>query len=339
MSARVLQQLPAPPVGRTGWPWTEAAPPVAALMADGRPWPRITVVTPSYNQARFLEETIRSVLLQGYPALEYVVLDGGSSDGSVEIIRKYAPCLSYWRSQPDAGQAAAVAEGWQAATGDIVAYLNSDDIYLPDAIATAVEHLANRQDAPGVAGAAVQIDEHGRSIGWHRPHSGTFDELLNLEFLPQPAVFVRKSAVLAAGGIDTGMEVAFDLDLWLRVAHGAPFDLLPDVLAATRLHTATVTARRRPDTGMELERIARKLARLGLLTRRQQARLRGSVAFVQTSIAMDNLPRSLRRVVATALKAGLRHPPTGWRLARAAIARWGRPSATRPHELRVPPAA
>lgn len=112
-----LRDLPPPPPGKTGWPWTEESEPLAAQMPDGRPWPRITVVTPSFNQGQFLEATIRSVLLQRYPELEYFVLDGGSTDGSVDTIRRYAPWLSHWVSEPDGGQSAAINRGLERGSG------------------------------------------------------------------------------------------------------------------------------------------------------------------------------------------------------------------------------
>src|SRR5258706_15441344 len=136
MRSPTLRDLPPPPPGKTGWPWTEETQPAADVLPNkafqrispriSRISPRISIVTPSFGQGRFLEETIRSVLLQGYPDLEYIVLDGGSTDESVDILRRYAPWLSHWRSHPDDGQAAAVSEGWNRGGGTVVAHLNSD---------------------------------------------------------------------------------------------------------------------------------------------------------------------------------------------------------------------
>jgi hypothetical protein len=145
-SIPAIESLPAPPPGRRGWPWTEETPTrAAAQTATGHAWPRISVVTPSYDQGEFIEETIRSVLLQGYPNLEYVVVDGGSTDATRVILEKYAPWLDYWVSEKDRGQAHAINKGLDRSTGTIRAYLNSDDIYLPGAL----QHVGNTFAATG----------------------------------------------------------------------------------------------------------------------------------------------------------------------------------------------
>ena len=133
MRCPTLAELPPPPAGKTGWPWTVESPQLPDAMPDGKPWPRISIVTPSYNQGQFIEETIRSVLLQGYPDLEYIIMDGGSTDGAIDIIRRYEPWLTHWESGQDGGQSAAIGKGFAKVTGEIQAWVNSDDGYLPSA--------------------------------------------------------------------------------------------------------------------------------------------------------------------------------------------------------------
>src|SRR5262249_38814525 len=142
MRSPSFSELPATPPGKTGWPWTEGQPVQDECMPEGQPWPRVSIVTPSYNQGSFLEETIRSVLLQGYPNLEYSVIDGGSTDESVEVLRRYEPWLTRWVSEADAGQSAAINLGFLPATGDVFGWLNSDDVYEPGALAHAATYLA-----------------------------------------------------------------------------------------------------------------------------------------------------------------------------------------------------
>src|SRR5688572_24844846 len=141
MSSPSLAQMPPPPPEKTGWPWTEESPQLPDTMPNGQPWPKITIVTPSYNQGQFLEETIRSVLLQGYPNLEYIIMDGGSTDGSVDIIRKYEPYIAYWVSTTDRGQSHAINKGFSLATGHLMGWLNSDDVYAPNALMSIAQSL------------------------------------------------------------------------------------------------------------------------------------------------------------------------------------------------------
>jgi glycosyltransferase involved in cell wall biosynthesis len=188
MSTKTLNTLPPPPASKTGWPWTEATPPLPPTMPDGRPWPRISIVTPSYNQGRFIEETIRSVLLQGYPNLEYIIIDGGSSDESVEIIRKYESWLTYWVSEPDRGQSHAINKGWNIATGEIRNWLCSDDILLTGVL----EEIAHAYsyEKKMIVGNTVFIDVTKESEFVMRPRlSSNYCEIYVDFQIAQPSAF------------------------------------------------------------------------------------------------------------------------------------------------------
>src|SRR3954468_14683484 len=152
MMELTIDNLPPPPPGRTGWPWTAGTPGLPATAPGGGVWPKGSVITPSYNQGHYLEEPIRSVLLQGYPNLEYIVMDGGSRDGSVEVIKKYAPFISYWTSERDRGQSDAINKGFRRASGEWAGGQNSDDFYEPGAIRAAVEAAAAYPEASVIYG-------------------------------------------------------------------------------------------------------------------------------------------------------------------------------------------
>jgi len=161
MKCPELSELPPPPPGREGFPWTEGSRPLPERTPEGTAWPRLSVVTPSYQQAAFLEETIRSVLLQGHPDLEYWVVDGGSTDGSVEIIEKYAPWLAGWVSERDQGQTDAINKGLRRVTGQVVAYLNSDDVYARDAFHVVASQFTGPAKVDWLIGVTEMIDEVG----------------------------------------------------------------------------------------------------------------------------------------------------------------------------------
>jgi glycosyltransferase involved in cell wall biosynthesis len=161
-----LFELPPPPAGKTGWPWTEETPALPAARSDGSAWPRITIVTPSYNQGQFIEETIRSVILQGYHDLEYIIIDGGSRDQSVEIIKQYEPWLTYWVSEQDRGQSHAINKGFDRSTGLILGWLNSDDVLLPNALATVAAALPRPEEPMLIAGKAEAREVSGIRIIW-----------------------------------------------------------------------------------------------------------------------------------------------------------------------------
>jgi hypothetical protein len=255
-AAALLASVPAP-AGKVGWPWTEASARMPATMPGGRPWPRFTVVTPSYNQAEFLEETIRSVLFQGYPNLEYFVVDGGSADGSVEIIRRYKPWLARWVSQPDGGQAEAIRKGFGWAAGELLAWLNSDDIYAPGALATAARAFADRPEAVLIYGDANVI---GRDSSLEGPahYVRPFDRaylLAESNLIAQPSAFFRRAAYAAAGGLDVSLHYVMDWDLWLRLEEQGPVHHLPEVLSSMRDHPTAKTRTGGQTMLLELKRM------------------------------------------------------------------------------------
>jgi len=181
-------------------------------------WPKISVVTPNYNKGQFLEETIRSVLLQGYHNLEYFIIDGGSTDDSIEIIRKYEKWLTYWISEPDRGQSEAINKGWEMAKGEILAYLNSDDTYTPFAVQTAVDYLAQNPDISMVYGDCNIIDEHSQVTGRYGAQEFDLRKMVCGHYMiPQQAVFFRRQILDSVGYLDVNLYMAMDLDLWLRI--------------------------------------------------------------------------------------------------------------------------
>jgi hypothetical protein len=217
------------------------------------PQPLVTIVTPSLNQGQFIEATIRSVLDQDYPAIEYIVMDGGSTDGTVEVLRRYEDRLE-WTSAPDGGQAEAINRGWRRGRGDILAWLNADDIYLSGAVGAAVASLRASSHAAGVYGNCDYIDEHGQLIGAHPTTPFDYTAMLRTARtpIPQPATFLRRVAVEAVGYLDENLTMLLDFDLWLRMGAIAPFVYLPRPLAGFREHSASKTvahqARAAPET-------------------------------------------------------------------------------------------
>lgn len=220
----------------------------------------ISVITPSYNQAAYLEATLRSVLAQEGVELEYLVVDGGSTDGSVEIIRRYADRLSWWVSERDAGQAEAINKGLYRAQGDFVAWLNSDDIYLPGALQQAVQALEFEPMLGLVYGDALTIDAQGHPLSLLKFGDWGLDELLSFRIICQPAVVMRR-AVLEQAALAPGEYLARDyhfmLDhhLWLRLARLAPVRHLNGLLAAARQHPAAKNVSQAAGFGRETLRL------------------------------------------------------------------------------------
>jgi glycosyltransferase involved in cell wall biosynthesis len=201
--------------------------------------PLISVVTPSYNQAQFLDDTLRSVASQDYPRTEHIVIDGGSTDGSVEIIRRHAPQLRHWVSEPDRGQSHAINKGLAMATGDVLGWLNSDDTYLPGALKEVGEVFARHPDVDLVYGDYVYTDAGGRPM--RRRHvfaSMSYESLLYHDYLGQPAVFFRRSLFEKVGPLDESLHYCLDWDLFLRMWRVCRPRHVPRVLATYRLDHA-----------------------------------------------------------------------------------------------------
>jgi glycosyltransferase involved in cell wall biosynthesis len=222
-------------------------------------WPRISIVTPSYNQGSFIEQTIQSVLDQDYPNLEYIIIDGGSNDQTVEVIRRYEGRLAYWVSEKDGGAADAIRKGFSKATGDIFAYLNSDDIYLSGSLKKVAKTLSD--PAVDVAyGNMYWLNVTGQIISERRltpfPRLGY---LLGGFGLPQPATFWRRDLYMACGGIDPSYHFTFDTDLFFRFAiHGARFEHIKEFLAGFRIHSEQKSSNDEAICVSELRRLREK---------------------------------------------------------------------------------
>lgn len=232
--------LPSPPPGKSGWPWTSSLPLFAPLMPNGELWPKISIVTPSYNQGEYLEETIRSILLQNYPNLEYFVIDGGSNDGSVDIIKKYDRWITHWVSEKDGGQAHAINKGLQYCSGDIFNWINSDDYLMDGALKVIAKNIIG-YDA--VAGAVINFD-NTRSI---LVQSAALSAKKMIEddasvIYQQPGTWLRLDNLKKIGDLSENLHFSFDwlmticyLNSYQRVKY------INDVVAKFRLHNKSKT--------------------------------------------------------------------------------------------------
>lgn len=214
------------------------------IMLSNENRPLVTVITPSWNSTAFLEQTILSVINQTYEKIEYIVIDGGSTDGTLEIIRKYENAIDYWVSEPDDGMYQAINKGMSRASGEIVAYLNSDDLYYPDTISKVVDFFADNPSADLVYGNLDFIDEKGvrrftliyPEFSWKRFVGA------NCSMIGQPAAFWRRSLLEKVGLFDESMKMAADFDFFIRAGRSGKLMYTPDVLAAFRTHSASLTS-------------------------------------------------------------------------------------------------
>lgn len=292
--------------------------------------PLVSIITPSFNQTRYLEQTIQSVLGQDYPRIEYIVVDGLSTDGSVEIIKKYegrggvtppnrgertsplqTRTISSWVSEKDSGQADAINKGLSRATGEIVAWLNSDDYYLPSVVSAAVKVFEENPDVVLVYGNMLAVDEHGNTFNTLRYKQLTLQDLLCFQIIGQPAVFFRREVLEKAGMLDSTFHFLLDHHLWIRIAQHGKILYVDQTWAAARYHAEAKNRAKAAEFGREAFRIlawAEGQAGLAEAVLPVERRARASAHRVDARYLLDGGKS------ASALKAWVRaffiHPPT-----------------------------
>jgi len=242
--------FPQSPEDSGDFPWNSQVETLPDNMPNGNAWPKITVVTPSYNQGEYIEETIRSVLLQGYPNLEYIIMDGGSTDQTVEIIKKYETWIDYWESEPDRGQSHAINKGFQRSTGDLTIWINSDDVLLPNALRCAALACVPKASMIILGGVINFFENSTREILVEQ--SGI--QLKNFIGEPekefswnQPGTFVSKECLKYAKELDESLHYAFDWDWMCRLLIQKPkIHYLADPIARFRVHDESKTGGNMP---------------------------------------------------------------------------------------------
>jgi len=259
MQCPSLKELPPPPTGKTGWPWTEESSTLLEQRPEVQSWPRITVVTPSFNQGHFIEETIRSILLQGYPDLEYFVLDGGSTDDTVSVIERYSRWITFWVSEPDGGQSAAINRGLRMGSGLYASWINSDDMLCKNAIV----NLASSKPLNGdvYIGDCINIDESGQTLFTHRGQVHTLEDLLRIPsvwrragYITQPEVFFPLELAIRVGGLNEENHWTMDYELWGQFfLAGAKLSYTGLPFGQFRLHSAQKTQQRLKQTQSMLD--------------------------------------------------------------------------------------
>jgi GT2 family glycosyltransferase len=215
----------------------------------------VSIITPSYNQAPYLEQTIRSVLEQDYPHIEYIVVDGGSTDNSAEIIQKYADRLAYWISERDSGQAEAINKGFARANGEIVAWLNSDDYYMLNTVSFVVRCFEQNPDVVMVYGDMLAVDGEGQPINVLKYKQLSLEDLLCFQIIGQPSVFFRRSALEKTGRLEPSFHFMLDHHLWIRLAEQGRILHVPQVWSAARYHPAAKNRAKAAEFGREAFRV------------------------------------------------------------------------------------
>jgi len=232
---------------KKGWPWYLKSEKIISpkkLSGKETILPRITIVTPSYNQADYLEETIRSVLLQGYPNLEYIIMDGGSNDNSKEIIQYYSNFIDYWVSEKDKGQSSAILSGFNRSTGTILGFVNSDDILLPNALNAVGHFFHSHKSVNLLIGKSVLLNSESQIYHKVPGIPPTYRSLLfnGTRGFNQPASFWRKDTFYSVGGFESSLLFSFDYDLYLRLTRCHRAFRVNEYFAGFRMHPQSKTS-------------------------------------------------------------------------------------------------
>jgi glycosyltransferase involved in cell wall biosynthesis len=233
-----LDELPAPPYGKTGWPWTIETPPLPEVMPGGAPWPRISIVVASLNHTKYIEEMIRSILLQGYPDLELILIDGASNQGTLEVIAKYERCYSYWVSEPDRGQSHAFNKGLARATGDLFNIFDTDDYFLPGCFGIIAEAHASNPDHI-VAGDVIRMWEGSTKTEVHCPSEldlHAYAQWWRMDHHGQPGLFYPNRHLGKVGNINEELHYSMDYDLTLRYLAFSKISVSRCPVAVMRIH-------------------------------------------------------------------------------------------------------
>ncbi len=271
----------------------------------------VSIITPSYNQAAYLEQTILSVLNQDYAPIEYIVVDGASKDASVEIIKKYADRLAYWVSEKDGGQAEAINKGFARATGEIIAWLNSDDYYLEGAVSAAVKIFEANPDIVLVYGNMLAVDEHGKTFNTLTYKQLTLEDLLCFQIIGQPAVFMRRSGLQKTNSLDATFHFLLDHFLWIQLAQHGKILHANQTWAAARYHAEAKNRAKAAEFGREAFRILDAIAqdkRLAPVLATVTRRARASAHRVDARYLLDGGQPAA--ALSAWMRALLIHPPT-----------------------------